>query len=131
MPKSFKLNGPQEEALEALRKRLGDEGYYTFTVAKRWRRHFKDFVAVKKLSPSQFVWVTPYRHGTIGVRPFRLKCMYPEVTKALKKMHRQNRCADWGPQITPERKSLTVEHFLTPLGLKQFQALGLSMQNAG
>lgn len=56
-------------ALEIVRKRLGERGYYIGDVAAHYRRHESDFVALRKDAPREFA-VVRMAATCIVVRPF-------------------------------------------------------------
>ena len=75
MGTSFRTTKAQRETLVKLRSRLGELGYHIFPVAKKFRRHPRDFLAVPKGGtnigePDNFLRVHPRRDGAVSIQPF-------------------------------------------------------------
>jgi hypothetical protein len=117
----------QRAALQLLRSRLGERGYFIFPVADWYRQHRLDFVAVPKEQHlrSAIVLVRPRKRGVISLRPFcrsgeyhRIKILVGELgaytNVPLRWSNRQlpygRQRPDWWPDyLTPtSRKQLAL-----------------------
>jgi hypothetical protein len=68
--KSIRTTPQQRAALSLLKSRFAELGYEIFPVARWYRKHHLDFIAMPKTMPQFFVFAHPLRNGSISVRPF-------------------------------------------------------------
>ena len=74
----------QREAVALVRSELAQRRYYIFPVAKWYRKHQLDFLAVPRGEPQMLVLVRPLRNGSISVRPFAIPSWHESVRALLR-----------------------------------------------
>lgn len=73
----------QQKAIEQLRNSLASNGYLTFPISPKWRRHKLDFVAVLKEPPMNFLVVRPTLKGRISLTPYGPRSQYVYAQRAV------------------------------------------------
>jgi hypothetical protein len=81
--KKVRVDWAQQKMLECVRIELAGEGYLIFPVAKAYRYHRLDFVAVLKVLPNNFLVVRPTPGGRISFTPFGPHGQYIQADRAI------------------------------------------------
>lgn len=124
--KRVRTTPAQRTAMEKLRKRLGERGYVILPVARWYRRHYLDFLALPKLVPREFVLVRPSRNGTVSVRPFASPQLYGPLQAMLQTMqHSCDGLLHWSDRMLPFARVRPDDwpKFIAPEGLRETQVL--------
>jgi hypothetical protein len=117
-----KVSDRQIHLLELVRSRVAEQGYLIFELAKRLRRHPKEFVAARKGDLRQFVLVRAKGDG-VHVEPFYSRSAYSEIRKIVERYGALG--ISWGTQIGLQRKQLGLTNFISPGGERRLKKLGL------
>lgn len=118
------VTAAQRECIRSLRKELASNGYFILPVARRFRKHKSDFVAVPKKNPREMVLVQPGGKGNIITHPFASFRLDSPARIAVQRVQRYCKTPiRSGFQLLSTRKSLRPEHLLTEQGHKDLKIL--------
>lgn len=117
--KPIRTTATQRLALQQLQKRLAERGYWIFPVAREFRRHSLDFIAIPKDEPWRLLLVSSQRNGSLQARPAFVSVLHRENVAFMKQL--KLAC-----KITVSRKQLQNVpwvSFLTTQSHKEYSAL--------
>lgn len=128
MPRAKRIRGPKPIPISRiqiteLRDGLGQLSYFIFPLAKRFRKHQRDFVAVPRDNPHGFLIVKLTASREIIVQPYCIKSLYAQVVELTEGLGVPRHRIRWLNQIPLNQKNLRLEHFLTEKAEKEYREL--------
>lgn len=119
----LRLRHVQAIQIGELRERLGESGYFIFPIARRFRTHKQDFLAMRRERPREFLIVKPKNKGFISLKPYCLKSQHQDIAAIVDEFKAAGCLVRWLAQLSLQRSNLRLEHFLTEPGKREYARL--------